>query len=535
MTSTDDSSGSLAPSSSAADSTTDVSTSDGRPASSTSRSGLSSHFFHPYRTIGHITSPFPFHFSSLGSARFITVPVGRRFTVYNLDRLRVVLLSEPVPCSAPIVALTALSRDVTACAAGRAVYLYKRGEMLCRLEPAAAAEAEAVEQGGGSSSEGGGDVYMVKEWGKQFMLTVEEGQQLRLWDLSRVRLHKQREYGQWEAAVKGEKAEEEDDEEERKDSLHTEQDVVDDIFARDGDEQQQPSPSSACVASISLRRFDFPAAVTAASPSSPASLHLPSTSRLTCLLHPPTFVNKVLLAFNTGLLLLYNLHTRSAIHAYYPVQDFIAAAMPSASSSSSSPSPLVSAPPPSAASHASSSITALAASPSPGIVSVSTSSGLILQYSIDTAAVISAFVSHHGAVTSLSYRTDGLPQLLSGTASGHLLCWHLGEWDDGAQQWRRRPGFLCVVQWCHEGGVLEAMWLPHEPLVCSSGKDNALCILNADGEGGRLKLLQAAQRAQERRACGALDGQGGDEQEQRRQAAHSGRRGSAAPLVPAAR
>ena len=456
MTSTDDSSGSLAPSSAAADCTTDVSTSDGRPASSTSRSGLSSHFFHPYRTIGHITSPFPFHFSSLGSARFITVPVGRRFTVYNLDRLRVVLLSEPVPCSAPIVALTALSRDVTACAAGRAVYLYKRGEMLCRLEPAAAAEAEAVEQGGGSSSEGGGDVYMVKEWGKQFMLTVEEGQQLRLWDLSRVRLHKQREYGQWEAAVKREKAEEEEDEqEERKDSLHTEQDAVDDIFARDGDEQQQPSPSSACVASISLRRFDFPAAVTAASPSSPASLHLPSTSRLTCLLHPPTFVNKVLLAFNTGLLLLYNVHTRSCDPRLLPRPSLHRIRhAPSTSSSSSSALP--------ATRHCPLLPQLQPRTPASGITApcrfacllawclIATSSGLVLQWSLDEGRRASPLSFRSTAPSPrMSYRTDGLSAACS-AATAH---WPLAVLASGrvgrkglkqaSGRWLRRPGFLC--------------------------------------------------------------------------------------------
>ena len=88
-----------------------------------SRDALSNtHLFRPYRSIGHITSSLPFHYHPLGTARFLLVPLHHSFLVYNLDRLRVTLTSQPV--NEQLTAIAAAGRDVTVVGAGRcAVFL----------------------------------------------------------------------------------------------------------------------------------------------------------------------------------------------------------------------------------------------------------------------------------------------------------------------------------------------------------------------------------------------------------------------------
>ena len=423
-----------------------------------------SHLFRPYRSIGHITASLPFHYHALGTARFLLVPLLHSFLVYNLDRLRVTLTSQPTP--QPLTAITAIGRDVTVVGAGSMLYFYKRNEIRERIEAAAANQ----------------HITMLRAWGGSHVLSVDDGQTLRVWQLSRLRIDNEREVGQWEKVKK------EDDE--------AEESKVDTSGRAGGeqetDEQMDDASSSArhhpaCIASVSLRHFELAS----------SSIHLPFSARLTCWLHPPTYVNKLLLGFSTGLLLLYNVNTRQPIHAYYPVQQYVQsrATQPTASSSALSTANTASS---SASSldHSAASLTCLAASPSPGVISIGTSTGLILQYDIDAQAapILSSFQQHTGSVTTLSYRTDGTPHLLSGSTDGHLLCWQLGEWADGegggAGEWKRRPGFHSMVRYAHEGRIVSALYLPQEPLVVSSSVDNALRLFSCEGAEGSMRLLK---------------------------------------------
>ena len=440
------------------------------PPSALSRS---SHLFHPYRSIGHIIGHHPFHLSTLGSARFLHSITGRTFQIFNLDRLRIVLTSQPAPH--PLLCLTSAGRDLTACGSGSELVIYRRQEVVQRLS--------------GHTT----DVYLVQQWGRHHLLTVDEAQVMKVWDMRKMQLTREREYGAWKQPLK-----QEPDSLPPPSPLHTDPEGEDTAGegaerAEGGETMKEEGPSAgshpSCIATIPLRVFHL--APTATS-SSTQPLLLPSTSRLTCVLHPPTYVNKLLLAFSTGLLLLYNLHTQTAIHAYYPIQTYHSS-LPTSSSPapptpSSSPLPLGP-----AAGHASSAITALTASPSPGVISLGTSTGLILQFSIDSSTVLSAFHQHWGEVTALSYRQDGHPHLLSATPQGHLCTWHLGDWDASASPpaWRRRPAFHSLTPHCHEGGVVAATYLPHEPIVVTSGKDNALRMYSVEGVEGTMRLLKS--------------------------------------------
>ena len=421
-----------------------------------------SHLFRPYRSVGHITASLPFHYHPLGTARFLLVPLHHSFVVYNLDRLRVTLTSQPV--TEQLTAIAAAGRDVTAVGAANVLYFYKRNEIRQRIGVTAPSH----------------HITMLRSWGTDHVLCVDDSPALTVWQLSRLKIDKEREVGEWEQLKK-----EDDEAEESKaatDSTPSAEAETDERMSNSSGSIAHP----ACIASVSLRQFDFAS----------SSIHLPSTARLTCWLHPPTYINKLLLGFSTGLLLLYNVNSRQPIHAYYPIQQYIDSRVTQPTSASSA---LTNPPSPSASSldHSAASLTCLGASPSPGVISIGTSTGLILQYDIDaqTAPILSSFQQHTGAVTTLSYRTDGTPHLLSGSTDGHLLCWQLGEWADGAGdgggEWKRRPGFHSMVRWAHEGRIVSAMYLPQEPLVISSSTDNALRLFTCEGSEGAMRLLKA--------------------------------------------
>ena len=367
------------------------------------------------------------------------------------------------------------------------LYFYKRNEVRERVVGAAGV---------------GCQISMLRSWGADHVLSVDDGLVMKVWQLSKLKIDKEREIGEWEKVKKDEPAaEDEEVKEESKAAAATQS------GERETDEQMSDGSGStthpACIASVSLRQFELAS----------SSIHLPSSARLTCWLHPPTYVNKLLLGFSTGLLLLYNVNTRQAIHAYYPVKEYVESRVTQPTSSSSAlsttnPSSSSSASASSAA-HSAASLTCLAASPSPGVISIGTSSGLILQYDIDAHSnpILSSFQQHTGTVTTLSYRTDGTPHLLSGSADGHLLCWQLGEWAEGEEggsgggEWKRRPGFHSMVRWAHEGRIVSAMYLPHEPLVISSSTDNALRLFSCEGSEGAMRLLKARAGHQSAARC----------------------------------
>jgi U3 small nucleolar RNA-associated protein 21 len=72
-----------------------------------------------------------------------------------------------------------------------------------------------------------------------------------------------------------------------------------------------------------------------------------------------------------------------------------------------------------------------------------------------------------GQVTSISFRTDGPPIMLSGTGAGHILMWDLEKRENVGQLWN-----------AHYGPVTGLQCLPSEPLMVSSSPDNSLKVCN---------------------------------------------------------
>jgi U3 small nucleolar RNA-associated protein 21 len=120
-----------------------------------------------------------------------------------------------------------------------------------------------------------------------------------------------------------------------------------------------------------------------------ASLALSSTIAFdpdftaTCVLHPATYLNKILVGSSQGSLQLWNIRTKSCIHRFSPTN------LQSLPSSSSSPSP----------------ITALVQSPAIDVVGIGFASGEISVYDVRADERIMRIFMEGGAVRSLSFRS----------------------------------------------------------------------------------------------------------------------------------
>lgn len=176
-------------------------------------------------------------------------------------------------------------------------------------------------------------------------------------------------------------------------------------------------------------------------------LPLQGALQVTRLLHPETYINKVLIA-RGGRLELWNFSTGHKVHEFRCMDT-------SADSGSTS-----------------NSITALAPSPSPDVVAVGFSSGRICVVDIkgDELLLVFQHSSAQGAVTALAFRPDcgaiadasaaaaALAALVSGSSSGALLIWSLTE-----------GRLLEAIPHAHADGVVHVQFLPAQPIMLTNG------------------------------------------------------------------
>ncbi|KAJ4454932.1 putative U3 small nucleolar RNA-associated protein 21 [Paratrimastix pyriformis] len=157
----------------------------------------------------------------------------------------------------------------------------------------------------------------------------------------------------------------------------------------------------------------------------------PDDFAITGLLHPDTYLNKVLVASGDGRLEIWNLRTRRCVHQLKaPRGD---------------------------------GITCLVEAPTLDVVAVGHASGLITVHNVRVDVVMMAF-QQKGPVSSLAFRTDGPPVLVSGTSEGELLQWDLSG---------RRLALRTSI---HQGPVRGLAFLPRQPVLVSSGDDNSVKV-----------------------------------------------------------
>ncbi|CAG9861245.1 unnamed protein product [Phyllotreta striolata] len=167
---------------------------------------------------------------------------------------------------------------------------------------------------------------------------------------------------------------------------------------------------------------------------------------VSAILHPSTYINKILLASDTGGMQLWNINNAKLIYTF---KKFNAG------------------------------VSCLEQAPAIDVAAIGLSTGRIILHNLKYDETIMEFTQDWGLVTSISFRTDGNPIMATGSACGHIVFWDLEERRVSSQ-----------LQYAHDGPVTGMVCLPNEPLVITSSPDNTLKLWIFDMTDGGARLLR---------------------------------------------
>lgn len=166
-----------------------------------------------------------------------------------------------------------------------------------------------------------------------------------------------------------------------------------------------------------------------------------------CIMHPDTYLNKVILGSEEGALQLWNISTKKKLYEFKGWK---------------------------------SSICCCVSSPALDVVAIGCGDGKIHVHNIRyDEEVVSFSHSTRGAVTALSFSTDGQPLLASGGSSGVISIWNLE---------KRR--LQCVIKDAHDSTIVSLHFFANEPVLMSSSADNSVKMWIFDTSDGDPRLLR---------------------------------------------
>ncbi|XP_050373061.1 uncharacterized protein LOC126790760 [Argentina anserina] len=166
-----------------------------------------------------------------------------------------------------------------------------------------------------------------------------------------------------------------------------------------------------------------------------------------CIMHPDTYLNKVIIGSQEGSLQLWNISTKKKLYEFKGWE---------------------------------SSICSCVSSPALDVVAVGCADGKIHVHNIRYDEELVTFThSTRGAVTALSFSTDGQPLLASGGSSGVISIWNLE---------KRR--LQSVIKEAHDNSVLSLHFFVNEPVLMSSSSDNSIKMWIFDTSDGDARLLR---------------------------------------------
>ncbi|KAL1418163.1 hypothetical protein MTO96_026176 [Rhipicephalus appendiculatus] len=185
-----------------------------------------------------------------------------------------------------------------------------------------------------------------------------------------------------------------------------------------------------------------------------------STFRASTLLHPVTYVNKILVGSEQGPLQLWNIRTGTLVHTFSGWQ---------------------------------SAVTALEQSPAVDVVAIGLASGETILHNLKYDETLMRFQQDWGPVTAVSFRTGwskvvlpasqmGTRTWLPGSPIGHVAVWDL----------EKRALHSQLVE-AHRSAVTGMRFLPDEPLLLTSSPDNSLRMWIFDQSDGSGRLLKQQQ------------------------------------------
>ncbi|XP_067002805.2 WD repeat-containing protein 36 [Anabrus simplex] len=168
--------------------------------------------------------------------------------------------------------------------------------------------------------------------------------------------------------------------------------------------------------------------------------------QITTIMHPSTYLNKILLGSRQGSMQLWNINSSKLIYTFHGwgVE-----------------------------------ITVLEQAPAVDVVAIGLANGKIILHNLKYDETVVEFMQDWGLVTTISFRTDGHPIMASGSLVGHIVFWNLEE--------KRVASQLLSA---HNAAVTGMKSLPNEPLLVTSSPDNTLKMWIFDLPDGGARLLR---------------------------------------------
>ncbi|NXF36604.1 WDR36 protein, partial [Nyctibius bracteatus] len=169
---------------------------------------------------------------------------------------------------------------------------------------------------------------------------------------------------------------------------------------------------------------------------------------VSAVLHPSTYLNKILLGSEQGSLQLWNIRSNKLLYSF-PGWHLA--------------------------------VTTLEQAPAVDVVAVGLVSGHIIVHNIKFDETLMKFQQDWGPITAISFRTaDGHPVMAAGSPIGHIALWDLEE-----------KKLLCQMQDAHSTAIAGMSFVPGEPLLITNGADNAIRVWIFDGPGGTGRVLRS--------------------------------------------
>ncbi|KAK7286622.1 hypothetical protein RJT34_21751 [Clitoria ternatea] len=166
-----------------------------------------------------------------------------------------------------------------------------------------------------------------------------------------------------------------------------------------------------------------------------------------CIVHPPTYVNKILIASEEGAMQLWNINTKKIIYEFKGWN---------------------------------SSISCCVSSPALDVVAVGCTDGTIHVHNLLYDEELITFThSTRGSVNALSFSTNGQPLLASGGSSGVISIWNL-----------EKRKLQSVVREAHDSVITSLHFFANEPVLMSSSVDNSIKMWILDTSDGVPRLLR---------------------------------------------
>ncbi|KAI8826544.1 WD40-repeat-containing domain protein [Fimicolochytrium jonesii] len=174
-------------------------------------------------------------------------------------------------------------------------------------------------------------------------------------------------------------------------------------------------------------------------------LSFPDSFRVSAVLHPSTYLNKVLLASQQGTMQLWNIRTLTMLYEFASLE-----------------SPIV----------------YFTQAPAVDVVAIGLLDGSTVLHNIRADVEIMR-LKQDGKVTAISFRTDEKQHMVTASISGDLTVWDLSK-----QQ------VLNVTSGAHAGAIHTAHYYAGQPILITAGADNAIRQWIFDSAEGHPRLLR---------------------------------------------